>query len=242
MTGIYSEDGFVHIRSAVDPALVLSWRPHILDAASRLPNMAKDGEFAAVFKPDRVSPEMADILGSAALGQIAAQMLGTREIRLIAGAAYIKPAGAPGTFWHQDLWFFPIVGAPMTTLWLPLAPVEDERAPLIYAGGSQKHGFENWRSEATPDRWPLHCVWPMSVGDVAVHDGWTLHGSKANTGREAREALGLSYVRDKTRFATRGALRQQPERWEWLAGHVDNPAYREGALIDGPGCPLVPVL
>lgn len=241
MTGRYSQDGFVHIRSAIEPTLVSGWRPHVLDAASRLPNMAKAPEIAAVLKPDRVSSDITGILRSAPLGHIAARMLGTRAIRLMAAAAYIKPAGAPATFWHQDLWFFPLVGAPMTTLWLPLAPVEDARAPLIYAAGSHRRGFRNWRSEATPDRWPLHCVSPMSIGDMVIHDGWTLHGSKVNTDTQPREALGLSYVRDGTRFATRADLRKDPERWESLAGYIDNPAYDRRAGMSACPASLNPV-
>jgi hypothetical protein len=236
----YRKHGFAHISSAVNPALVASWRRPILDLASRLPNMAGGRETIAVFRPDCVGPAMAEILFSAALGGLAAQVLGVRNVRLLAGTAYIKPPGAPGSFWHQDLWFFPIADAPIVTIWLPLAPVEDDRAPLIYARGSQKKGFVDWRSEAAPDNWPLHRVSPMSVGDVTMHDGWTLHGSEGNARQETREALGLTYVRDGAYFATRAELQQEPARWERLSRYLDNPAYCEGARIQGPRCPLVP--
>ena len=166
-------------------------------------------------------------------------MLGTGEIRLIAGAAYIKPPGAPATFWHQDLWFFPIVGASMTTLWLPLTPIDEGRAPLVYAAGSQRQGFADWRDESPPEDWSLHCLSSMTVGDVAIHDGWTLHGSEANRTAQPREALGLSFIRAGTRFATRAELRREPKRWEFLEAYLDHADYREGDPIDGPGCPLI---
>jgi hypothetical protein len=232
-------DGFVHIRSVVDPSLVAGWRGHVLDATSRLPNLAGSNETVAVFEPGRVSSELAAILCSASLGGLAAEAFGRRNVRLIAGTAYIKPPGAPGSFWHQDLWFFPIADASIVTLWLPLAPVEDDRAPLIYARGSHRRGFVDWRSEAAPDRWPLHRMSPMSVGDVAIHDGWTLHGSDVNARREPREALGLVYLLDGTYFATRAELQREPARWERLSTFLDNPSYREGALIQGPRFPLV---
>ena len=239
MTQDYQAAGFAHLRAAVDPALVASWTTPILDAASHLPNMGKDGEIAAIFQPDQADTGLAGILGSAILGRIAADVLATGEIRLIAGAVYIKPPGAPATFWHQDLWFFPIVGAPMTTLWLPLTPIDEENAPMVYAAGSQRQGFEDWDQEAQPQGWPLYCLSSMAVGDVAIHDGWTLHGSKANVAARPREAIGLSFIRAGTRFATRVELQREPKRWQRLAGYLDHAGYREGDPIEGPACPLI---
>src|SRR4051812_23398438 len=118
--GSYSDDGFMHLRAALDPALVSGWRPRILDAASQAVNMSEE-EVVAVFRPGEVEADILDILLTPALGQIAARALGTSTIRLITGAAYIKPPGALPTFWHQDLWFFPIKDSAMITVWAPLA-------------------------------------------------------------------------------------------------------------------------
>lgn len=235
----YRTAGVALVDAALDPALVALWRAPILEAASRLPNTAKDDEFAAIFQPERADAALAEILGSRHLGRIAAEVLECEDIRLIAGAVYIKPPGAPATFWHQDLWFFPIVGAPMTTLWLPLTPIGEDDAPMVYAEGSQRGGFADWREETPPPAWPLQCLSSMAPGDVAIHDGWTLHASRANTSARPREAIGLSYIRDGTRFATRAELRRESGRWDRLAAFLDHPGYREGEPIDGPPCPRI---
>lgn len=235
----YHDAGFAHLRGVLDPALVAGWRPPLVEAAYRLPNRAGEQEVAAVFDPHRAAPSIARILTAPELGRIAADWLETQAIRLVAAAAYIKPPGAPATFWHQDLWFFPIVDAPMLTLWLPLAPVDATLAPMVYAAGSHRDGFTEASYHAPPEGNPLLRVAPMALGDVAIHDGWTLHASDRNGGTAPREAIGLSYIPAGTRFATRAALQRSPARWQWLAPYLDDAGYREGAPVDGPACPAI---
>ena len=201
MTSDYGTLGFAQLPDVLDPAEVARWRPCLVETAVQLPNTGKEGEIAAVFPA--ADARVASILASSALGSLAAAALGTGEIRLIAAAAYLKPPGAPATFWHQDLWFFPIAGAPMTTLWVPLTPVDEETAPMRYATGSHREGFADWRGDTAPEQWPVRCTSSMALGDVAVHDGWMLHASHANAGSRQREAIGLSYVPAGTRFAIR---------------------------------------
>ena len=235
----YQETGFTHLRGALDPALVSGWRAPLVEAAHHLPNRASTQEIAAVFEPHRAAPSIARILTAPALGRIAADGLGTQSVRLVAAAAYIKPPGAPATFWHQDLWFFPIADAPMLTLWLPLAPVDAALAPMVYAAGSHREGFTEASYDTPPEGKSLLRAAPMALGDVAIHDGWTLHASDPNDGTTAREAIGLSYIPADTRFATRDALQASPARWQWLAPYLDDANYREGAPVDGPACPAI---
>lgn len=235
----YHETGVALVRGALDPALIDEWRAPIIDAALRLPNTARDNEITAILQPDRADPALLDLLTSPDLGRVAADALGTERVRLIAAAVYIKPPGAPATFWHQDLWFFPVADAPMVTLWLPLTQVGEDNAPMLYSAGSQRAGFIDWEEDTVPTDWPVQCLSPMATGDVAIHDGWTLHASRANTSDQPREAVGLSYIADGTRFATRDALRREPARWNRLSAYLDHDGYREGDLINGPGCPLV---
>lgn len=239
MSNGYHDAGFAHLCGALDPTLVAAWRQPVLEAAYQLPNRASEQEIAGVFEPHRAAPTVARVITAPELGRIAATWLGTQEIRLVAAAAYIKPPGAPATFWHQDLWFFPIVDAPMLTLWLPLAPVGAELAPMLYAAGSQREGFTEASYDTPPDGKPLFRVAPMALGDVAIHDGWTLHASDPNDGATPREAIGLSYIPADTRFATRAALQRSPARWQWLAPYLDDANYREGAPVDGPACPAI---
>lgn len=239
MIGGYAEAGFAHLRGVLSPDLVASWRPTLVDAASRLPNRARHGEIAAGLPLDRIGPDVAAILCSPELGRIAAGILGSGEIRLIAAAAYLKPPGAAATFWHQDLWFFPLAGEAMTTLWLPLSEVDEQRAPLIVASGSHRGGFVDSSGDAPEGDWPLHRLSPMSLGDVSAHDGWTLHGSGPNRSDRPREAIGLSYLGAGARFASRADLQREPARYERIAPYLDAAGYREGEAIDGPACPAI---
>jgi ectoine hydroxylase-related dioxygenase (phytanoyl-CoA dioxygenase family) len=235
----YHEAGFAHLRGVLDPGLVAGWRAPLVEAAHQLPNRARTQEIAAVFEPHRAAPSIAHILTAPALGRIAADGLGTQAVRLVAAAAYIKPPGAPATFWHQDLWFFPIADARMLTLWLPLAPIDAALAPMVYAAGSHRDGFTEASYDTPPEGKALLRAAPMALGDVAIHDGWTLHASDPNDGATAREAIGLSYIPADARFATRDALQASPARWQWLAPYLDDANYREGAPVDGPACPAI---
>lgn len=110
---------------------------------------------------------------------------------------------------------------------------------MVYAAGSHRRGFANTLNGAPPSDLPLHRLSNMVPGDVALHDGWTLHASDVNVDTVAREAIGLSYVRAGARFATRAELKRAPARWRWLSQFLDDPNYREGAEIDGSGCPAI---
>ena len=235
----YAEDGFCHLTAAMAPDAVNNWRKTILDAAAKRPNMSSGNEYVAVFEPGSAEPKLDEIIRSPTLASIAAGFLGHDQVRLFAGAAYIKPAGGVASFWHQDLWFFPINDTPVITVWLPLTAIAEDQAPMIYAQGSHKAGFCSASYDEAPKNIPLCQPAPMALGDILVHDGWTLHGSADNRSGLSREAIGLVYIPDGARFATRQQLESIPDRFAMLSGYINTPAFRAGELITGTTCPLV---
>lgn len=235
----YVQNGYVHLSAALDDEWVAMWRKTIIDAAMCRPNVSQGDEYIAVFEPDTVEQELSHILCSTHLARIAASFLGSTQVRIFAAAAYLKPPGGSASFWHQDLWFFPIADAPLITLWLPLSAIDDQQAPLLFARQSHASNYIDWTEENAPTHWPIDRQSPMALGDVTVHNGWTLHGSEANTSKQPREALGIVYIREGTRFATRTELQSNDTRWKRMEHYLNDPAYVEGAVINGPRCPLV---
>lgn len=236
----YWENGFHHRREAVAPSKVAAWRDIVLQAAAARPNMSRSNEHVAVFEPARLEPELSKIVRSAELAGLAAKFLEAERLRLFAVSAYIKPPGGDASFWHQDMWFFPISGAPIVTVWLPLSAVEEDQAPMIYARKSHLGGFMDAPADAPPEGIAVQRISPMAPGDVVLHDGWTLHGSAGNQNASPREALGLVYVKDGARFSTRAELESVPARFAKLTGYIGSPDYKPGKKIAGPKCPLVP--
>lgn len=167
------------------------------------------------------------------LGRIAARALGVRAVRVLHFNGFYKPAGGMATPWHQDMGYIPLACDAVVTLWLPLTPVREDSAPLIFASGSHREGPIDLAGVET--RYPLFINPPMLPGDVSLHSGWTAHRSAPNRSDHPREALAISYFPDGARV--RSAEGGPPMMASLLAEALGG--LEPGAPARGDAIPLV---
>ena len=174
-----------------------------------------------------------DFVRSTDLGQIAAQALDVPAVRVLHFNGFYKPVGGMVTPWHQDMNFIPLACRTSVTLWLPMAPLAPDMAPLMFADGSQRDGAIDLRSVEA--RYPIAANPPMRPGDVSVHCGWVAHRSAPNRSDRPREAIAISYFPEGTRLRPRAG--GPPMMASMLADLF--PGLRPGDLAQGPTVPLV---
>ncbi len=75
------------------------------------------------------------------LGRMAAELMGTRGVRLYHDQALYKEARGGHTPWHADQQYWPLSSAKCCTVWIPLQETPVEMGPVAFAPGSQKFKF-----------------------------------------------------------------------------------------------------
>ena len=161
----------------------------------------------------------------------------------------VKEPGTPEpTPWHHDQPYYPIDGAMVGSLWLPLDPV-DRATTVEFVAGSHRWGrwfrprYFNTRGSAlgapedgleeTPDieadRAAYRILgWAMAPGDCVFFHALTLHGAGGNHTSRRRRAYATRWLGEDTRFATRPGRISPP-----LEGHGLRPG-------DALACDLFP--
>ena len=151
------------------------------------------------------SPLFQSIALSGYFPKLAASLIGVPAVRLLFDQVILKPAGYPGTPWHQDQPSLCIDSYGICTFWIPL---EEIRAGY---GGIQFAEIES-RHRGPVDGIGLHsptmrtdliaqCV-DLSIGSFTVHDGWTIHRAEANQSEKHRPAVNLVYYDANARIET----------------------------------------
>lgn len=203
--------------------------------AARETGGARGADIAAARGASRLEAAPAAVRAlvlSPALGRIAAEALGVPAVRLLSFGAFFKAVGATIP-WHQDMSHLPLAEGGVVTLWMPLAPVDADMAPLIFAQKSHLDGAIPL--EGLERRYRVVSNPPMAPGDVSLHHGWTAHRSAANTGSRTRAAFAAAYFADGVR------LRTCPDATPAMAGLYAGAfaGLRGGDVAAGPGAPLV---
>ena len=196
------------------------------------------------------------------LGEAASVLLDVPTVRLYQDAVFWKRSRDGPTPWHADARMAPFDTQHMITFWIPLQGVPSPRdggTALCFCskshsdfalpywnpleGKSADPKDENYRSawDRLEDRYPRKVVdyMPMSLGDVTVHSGWTLHYSNGNEmkGSKDRLALAISFVD--------GDAEIRPN-WETIGDDEDRWSYQEWCRDVRPQTqfshPLVPIV
>lgn len=95
----------------------------------------------------KVDPSTADFILNKRFGQIAADLLGVKKVRLYHDQALVKFPKAGKTPWHQDYFYWPIDSAKTITMWLPLHDCPHSMGTMQFASGSH--------NDETIDPWPI---------------------------------------------------------------------------------------
>lgn len=159
-----------------------------------------------------INKTISSLVHSSVIGKIAADLLGTDEIRIWHDQAILKPAlgdknsteKSGNIGWHQDYGYWQVSNNPnMITAWIPLQDVGTENGSLRTITGSHKWGlipgsaeFFNPDLDGLKDKFSKHGDWTdepsiMKAGQVAFHHALTFHGSGPNLSPDHRLAIAI---------------------------------------------------
>jgi ectoine hydroxylase-related dioxygenase (phytanoyl-CoA dioxygenase family) len=164
----------------------------------------------------KANRSIARVILCAEIGKMVAELMDWPGTRVMQDNAIWKPAGAKSIGYHQDnaylAWFEP---GEICTVWIALDDVEADNGTMELVRGSHRwqhaqpegdfHAPEDYRAPMVkfadiegvkPD------IVPVAVprGSGSIHDGWTWHGSGANTGSSPRRSLVLHAMSSSTEF------------------------------------------
>jgi hypothetical protein len=225
----FRQRGWITLRSIFSPEEMKGFRPvlrgYIADTQAKTPGALDAAPFASTGEHEPVPAaagsnaydaraskpafsladapdEVAAFVKSPRLGELAARFLGVEAVRILHFAGFTKPCGAPPTPWHQDLSYIPLDTDRVLSIWIPLADITPEMAPLVFAEGSHL-----LRAPVAPQtiggQFHVAQNGAMQAGDVSLHMGWTLHGALKNSGEHMREAFAICYYADGARIERR---------------------------------------
>jgi ectoine hydroxylase-related dioxygenase (phytanoyl-CoA dioxygenase family) len=189
---------------------------------------AGSGRFFEDFRNwDRFEGYDAVIRGSR-LGQVAAELMGSRTVRLHHDHLLVKEPGTTiRTPWHQDQPYYNIDGSDTVSFWIPLDPVPRESS-LEFVAGSHASGtwymprsffddralvFDEGAFGEVPDveadRDAFEILgWPLEPGDAVAFNMLTLHAAAGS--RRRRRAFSVRLVGDDVRLAARAHATSPP--------------------------------
>jgi ectoine hydroxylase-related dioxygenase (phytanoyl-CoA dioxygenase family) len=215
----FRRDGHVIVRGIASPGEIESYRPVLEQAveevASKDDRQGRIDDYSRLFTQVtnawRVSEKARRIVFSCHFASVAARLLGVPSVRLYHDQALFKPPGASRTPWHQDRYYWPLETDLAVTMWLPLADIDDELGPMMFASGSHRaKGLGDLAISDEVDRrlasliaergWPVVSA-PIRAGDATFHAGGTLHSAGANRSDRVREVLTVIYFANGTRVA-----------------------------------------
>ena len=177
------------------------------------------------------------------LAQAASILLNTSTVRLYQDSLFHKRVGDGWTPWHSDARMAPFDTSKMITFWIPLqkVPAPDEGGTgLLFVDGSHSDfalpywngavgkeydRLENRYGDGNSGGGVSHHM-PMKLGDVTVHNGWTLHCADAAEDMEDcedRYAFSVTYVDGRAEV-----------REDVLSSGVDNAKEREATNGSSP--------
>ena len=184
-------------------------------------------------------PEYEEVIRGSRLGEVAAQLMGSRTARLHHDHLLVKEPGTTiRTPWHQDQPFYNVDGFDTVSFWIPLDPVPRESTLEFVAGSHATRTwymprsffddralvFEDGTFEEVPDveaDRAAHTIlgWALEPGDAVAFNMLTLHAAAGS--RHRRRAFSVRLVGDDVRFAVRP--------------HATSPAFPEleGVLAQG---------
>jgi ectoine hydroxylase-related dioxygenase (phytanoyl-CoA dioxygenase family) len=248
----FREDGFIRLPNVLSAALIAEYAPDInrvVDEYNRLKDVPLeerslyDQAFIQVTNLWRHSEHVRELACCKRLARIAAELMGTRGVRMWHDQALYKEPGGGFTPWHVDQQYWPMASPMSVTAWIPLQAVPIEMGPLCFGRGSHLKRIgrdleisaesERLIREAVKREKIVEVQEPFALGDVSFHLGWTLHRAGPNTTDAPRRVFTIIYMDSEMRLAKPSNKNQQVD-WEgWT------PSTQIGEVMDDP---LNPVL
>lgn len=179
------------------------------------------------------------------LGRLAADLLGSADVRLYHDNVLSKTPGTGRTPWHFDAHHFPIATRSIVTSWIPLQAVPREMGPLAFA-----RGIETWRLaddiafDKVGDAYDRGVdaafqaagvevdEGPFALGEVSFHHAYCFHAAGPNGTTAPRQVMATTYFEDGAELVD--APTMVSGDWEKFL-----PGARPGERIDTPLNPVV---
>ena len=159
-----------------------------------------------VWKADRV---LAATTLARRNAEFCARLAGLAGLRLVHDNCIWKPPSGTAILCHQDAAYCGYLVPPnMTTCWIALDETRADTGTISYVRGSHRwprsplggrfHAPDDWLAhvrECQPPGVELELV-PIEVppGGIAVHDGWTFHGSAPNVRADAERRAIIAHM------------------------------------------------
>lgn len=176
-------------------------------------------------------------------GQLAADLLGVKQVRLYHDQALFKEPGGGLTPWHQDQYYWPIQTPKTVTMWMPLVDIQAGMGMLTFASGTQHVALPPMpisdESEAMiaqyvkDQEFPIVAQKTMQAGDATFHMGWTLHAAPGNESHTMREVMTVIFMDAEAEVMEPKNSNQEADRLRWLSG------YAPGRKADSPLNPVI---
>lgn len=219
----YERDGVVCLRQVFDKdwidSLMEKARSIVIDHEDHglLPTMP--GRYMA-----RCISEFRKLIFESPLGEVAGQVLQSKEIRFFFDEFFAKPPNSDAkTIWHNDRMGWPTVGEMVPSLWMPLTNITKANSLECIAGSHIDHEDRYWLFSPNakkmkrpvdrpkhPDCEPLRddpnytfLAWDMKPGDMLIINPRTLHYSAGNPLDDWRIAISVRVFGDDIRWAPR---------------------------------------
>lgn len=248
----FRTDGFVRLPNVLSAETLAQYAPNLdrlVDERNRLKDVPLeerslyDQAFLQVMNLWGDSDAVRELAFSRRLARIAAELMGTRGVRMWHDQALYKEPSGSFTPWHVDQQYWPMASPHSITAWIPLQPVPIEMGPLCFGRGSHRKRIgrdleisaeSEKQIRAAVKREKIDEVQePYALGDVSFHLGWTLHRAGPNTTNRLRRVFTIIYMDVDMRLAKPTNKNQQLDWETWT------PSTKVGDMMDDP---LNPVL
>ncbi len=178
------------------------------------------------------------------LAQVAADLLGVKNVRINHDQALFKEPGGGPTPWHQDQYYWPLDTEKTITMWMPLVDINVDMGMLTFASGSQNKGsifnyeisdeseqeFDKYLRE---NNFEISRANTMKAGDATWHLGFTIHNAPGNKSDVMREVFTIIYMAYDAKITEPKSSWQQEDLKVWL---MNKPV---GTVADSELNPLV---
>ncbi|MEZ4621935.1 MAG: phytanoyl-CoA dioxygenase family protein [Caldilineaceae bacterium] len=245
----YKQNGYVKLKEVFSPALLATFGAQIARVVQErntqhLP-LAERGTYAKAFLQItnlwEHDAKVKEFVMAKRLGQIAAQLMQVRGVRLYHDQALFKEPGGGFTPWHADQYYWPMSNDNTVTAWIPLQPVPLAMGPLAFCIGSQQ--ILSNRDIAISDESEQKINRSLTdypkdetayeLGEVSFHAGWTFHRAGPNQTDQMRGVMTIIYMEDGM-VVGEPKNQAQARDWErWL------PGAQLGKVIDTPLNPVI---
>lgn len=248
----FQNDGFIRLRNVFSADVLAQISPvitQLVDEGNRLKSIPLeqrsiyDQAFIQVMNLWTRNERVREFAFGKRLARLAAELMGTRGVRMWHDQALYKEPAGGFTPWHADQQYWPMASAHSVTAWIPLQAAPIEMGPLCFARGSHLKRIgrdleisaesEQAISAAVRKEKLDEVQEPFAMGDVSFHLGWTLHRAGPNVTTQPRRVFTIIYMDADMRLAAPKNKNQQNDWDTWT------PSSKIGEVMNDP---LNPVL